>query len=178
MSDDVKFIFKTLIKVPIIIFELYLVFNLFCFMFIYFKTLGIQYVAMQTVVENNYIPTDEMDELNEYLDDLEAITFVLPQDQKGNKTEIIVRDDETGEINQRTQYGQTKEVGVRVVYEFQLPLMPHEQKASGVAVDGLNGAGSSGDWDTSKQGHTKGIAIPIKITYKVPGLQYYPDLDI
>lgn len=173
MSDDVKFIFKTLIKVPVIIFELYLVFNIFCFMFIYFKTLGIQYVVMQTVVENNYIPQTEMAQLNNFLGDLKDITFVLPDDGHGNKTEIIVSDGNT-----RTQYGNVKEVGVRVVYEFQWPLMPHEQKDSGVAVDGLNGSGSSGDWNTSKQGHTRGVAIPIKITYKVPGLQYYPDLNI
>lgn len=171
MSDDVKFIFKTLIKVPVIIFESYLIFNLFCFMFIFFKTLGIQYVVMQTVVENNYIPASDLTKLEDYLGDLEQIQFVLPQDNDGNKTEIIT------DGNVRTQYGNVKEVGVRVVYEFQWPLMPNEQKQSGVAVDGLN-PGSSGGSELDDYGHTKGIAIPIKITYKVPGLQYYPDLNI
>lgn len=112
-----------------------------------------------------------MAQLNNFLGDLKDITFVLPDDGHGNKTEIIVSDGNT-----RTQYGNVKEVGVRVVYEFQWPLMPHEQTDNGVAVDGLNGAGTGGNYTNT--GYTRGVAIPIKITYKVPGLQYYPDLNI
>lgn len=169
MSDDVKFIFKTLIKVPVIIFECYLVFNVFCFMFIFFKTLGIQYVVMQTVVENNYVPDADMAQLEEYLGDLQDIQFVVPQDNDGNKTELIVSGD-----NLRTQYGNVKECGVRVCYQFQWPLRPDQQSNNGVAVDGFN-AGQAGDYTNSGP---LNIVIPIKITYKVPGLQYYPDLNI
>lgn len=169
MSDDVKFIFKTLIKVPVIIFECYLVFNVFCFMFIFFKTLGISYVVMQDVVENNYIPDADMVELQDYLDDLKEIQFVMDQDKDGNKTEIIVSGD-----NERTQYGNVKECGVRVCYQFQWPLRPDQQSNNGVAVDGFN-AGQAGDYTNSGP---LNIIIPIKITYKVPGLQYYPDLNI
>lgn len=168
MSDDVKFIFKTLIKVPVIIFECYLVFNVFCFMFIFFKTLGISYVVMQDVVENNYIPDADMVELQDYLNDLKQIQFVMDQDNDGNKTEIIVSGD-----NERTQYGNVKECGVRVCYQFQWPLRPDQQTDNGVAVDGLSGGG--GNYVNSGP---LNIIIPIKITYKVPGLQYYPDLNI
>lgn len=168
MSDDVKFIFKTLIKVPVIIFECYLVFNVFCFMFIFFKTLGISYVVMQDVVENNYIPDADMVELQDYLNDLKQIQFVMDQDNDGNKTEIIVSGD-----NERTQYGNVKECGVRVCYQFQWPLRPDQQTDNGVAVDGLDGGG--GNYVNSGP---LNIIIPIKITYKVPGLQYYPDLNI
>ena len=167
MSDDVKFIFQTLIKVPVIIFEIYLVFNVFCFMFIYFKTLGISYVVMQTVVENNYIPQSDMASLNGYISQLKAISFVKDQDKNGNKTEIIVYD------NTRTQYGATKECGVRVCYQFQWPLRPDQQTDNGVAVNGLGDGG--GEY---KNFGPLDIVIPIKITYKVPGLQYYPDLNI
>lgn len=167
MSDDVKFIFQTLIKVPVIIFEIYLVFNVFCFMFIYFKTLGISYVVMQTVVENNYIPQEDMNNLNGYINQLLGITFVETQDKNGNKTEIIVGD------NTRTQYGATKECGVRVCYKFQWPLRPDQQTDNGVAVNGLGDGG--GEY---KNFGMLDIIIPIKITYTVPGLQYYPDLNI
>lgn len=169
MSDDVKFIFKTLIKVPVIIFELYFVFNVFCFMFIFFKTLGLQYVVMQDVVENNYIPSADMTELQGSLDELKQIQFVMDQDNDGNKTEIIVSGD-----NLRTQYGNVKECGVRVCYQFQWPLRPDQQSNNGVAVDGFD-AGQAGSY--TNQGPLN-IIIPIKITYKVPGLQYYPDLNI
>lgn len=170
MSDDVKFIFKTLIKVPVIIFECYLVFNVFCFMFIFFKTLGIQYVVMQTVVENNYIPDQDMVQLEEYLGELQNIQFVADKDNDGNRTEIIVSGD-----NLRTQYGNVKECGVRVCYAFQWPLRPDQQQNNGVAVDGFD-PGSAGDYTNT--GHTNPVILPIKITYKVPGLQYYPDLNI
>ena len=110
-----------------------------------------------------------MTQLEEYLGDLQDIQFVVPDDGKGNKTELIVSGD-----NLRTQYGNVKECGVRVCYQFQWPLRPDQQTDNGVAVDGFN-AGSGGNY--VKSGPLN-IVIPIKITYKVPGLQYYPDLNI
>lgn len=169
MSEDVRFIFKTLIKVPIIIFEFYLVFNIFCFMFIYFKTLGIQYVVMQNVVENNYIPASDRAKLDDYLDELMQISFVKADDGNGNRTEIIISDPS------RTQYGSVKECGVRVCYEFQWPLRPDQQTDNGVAVDGFQ-PGQAGARN-GEEGPIQ-VVIPIKITYKIPGLQYYPDLNI
>ena len=67
MSEGVVFIFKTLIKVPIIIFTAFFIMNCFMFMFIYFKMLGFSYVLMQEVVENNYIPQSEGNQLADYL---------------------------------------------------------------------------------------------------------------
>ena len=72
MSDGVKFIFKTLLKVPIIILVTYAIFNAFAFSLSYFKILGFSYVAMQTAVENNYLPTQELNTLTTYLTDLET----------------------------------------------------------------------------------------------------------
>ena len=51
MSDEVKFIFKTLLKVPVIIVVSFLILNIFAFFFIYFKVLGLSYVVMQTAVK-------------------------------------------------------------------------------------------------------------------------------
>ena len=64
MSDSVKFIFTTLIKVPCIIFGAFFIFNIFAFFFIYFKILGFSYVVMQEVVENNYLTSSQIDQLN------------------------------------------------------------------------------------------------------------------
>ena len=67
MADSVKFIFKTLIKVPIIIFVAFFILNILSFFLIYFKMLGLSYVVMQTAVENNFIPTQERNTICQYL---------------------------------------------------------------------------------------------------------------
>ena len=77
MADGVKFIFKTLIKVPCIIMVCYFVLNIFMFMYYYFKMLGISYEAMQVVVENNYIPPQEFELLNKYIIDEDNKTECL-----------------------------------------------------------------------------------------------------
>lgn len=66
MSDGVKFIFKTLFKVPVFIFASFFVFNILVFFLTYFKMLGFSYVVMQTAVENNYLPTEELNRLADY----------------------------------------------------------------------------------------------------------------
>lgn len=172
MQDDVKFIFKSLIKVPVIIFEVYFVFNIFCLMFIFFKTLGYSYVVMQTVVENNYVPAQELNSLNTQLEELRNIRFV------DNATVVVTEagsDAVDTSYNERTQYGSVKRCGVQVAYEIQWPLRPDQQSSNGQAVNGLQGGGGN----YTNVGHTYSApAIPITITYKVPGLQYYPDLNI
>lgn len=173
MQDDVKFIFKSLIKVPVIIFEVYFVFNIFCLMFIFFKTLGYSYVVMQTVVENNYVPAQEMQSLDQVaLKELRDISFV-------KSATVVVTEpgadpkDVSDSYNERTQYGSVKRCGVQVTYEIQWPLRPDQQTDNGVAVDGLQGGGGN----YTHFGPIN-MGVPITITYKVPGLQYYPDLNI
>lgn len=192
MQDDVKFIFKSLIKVPVIIFEVYFVFNIFCLMFIFFKTLGYSYVVMQTVVENNYVPAQEVQSLGNALGELENISFV----GDGNAYivvdgEAVTRSNPTGNgKNNRTQYGTVKKCGVTVNYTIQWPLRPDEQtsdyKNGGIgarAVDGLNAGqsvsyASGQDMENRRNDHWHTVRLPITITYKVPGLQYYPDLNV
>ena len=72
MNESVKFIFKTLLKVPVFILVAYAIFNLFAFSFSYFKIMGFSYVAMQTAVENNYFPQTEYNTLTTYLNGLET----------------------------------------------------------------------------------------------------------
>lgn len=180
MQDDVKFIFKSLIKVPVIIFEVYFVFNIFCLMFIFFKTLGYSYVVMQTVVENNYVPKSEVDSLDAQLGDLREIKFVGGNRYDYSLAHIVIDDeavypnhyDGNGK-NTRTQYGSVKQCGVYVNYKIQWPLRPDQQSSNGQAVNGLQGGGGSyTNFGPVESG------VPITITYKVPGLQYYPDLNV
>lgn len=67
MEDGVKFIFKTLIKIPCFIVAAYVVFNLFCFSITYFKMMGASYAIMQVAMENNYLPETELKSLNSYV---------------------------------------------------------------------------------------------------------------
>ena len=191
MTDSVKFIFKTLFKVPIIILVSYAIFNIFAFSYSYFKILGFSYVAMQTAVENNYIPADEMNTLTTYLNSME--TGVLTDLSLLCDTDISTAN--TAD-NNKTQYGTPITIQVRAHYNFIWPLMPSEQKSNGVAAEGLAGntVGSdltddqleqlreqyeqnSNSYDSSKDTFQQNDNANIVITYTVPGLKYYPDLS-
>lgn len=86
MSDEVKFIFKTLLKVPVIIMVSFVILNIFAFFFIYFKVLGLSYVVMQTAVENNYLPKTELTTLCNYVYEFEDIPMVT------NSAIIVAKD--------------------------------------------------------------------------------------
>lgn len=190
MSESVKFIFKTLLRIPIIIMTVYLLFNIFAFSFTYFRVLGFSYVVMQTAVENNYLPTTEKNQLNNYLNNIVAQSdFVSNAYIVYNSTS---RSDGVTEVDPnynaaiasaetRRQYGEPVRVGVAFSYTFIWPLMPNEQVSDGKnAVNGLNGTDSSYVSDselTARMNQKKKNATnPIVITYTVPGLKYYPDL--
>ena len=76
MSDEVRWIFKTLIKVPVIVFGAFLVFNIFAFGYTYSKALGLSYVAMQEVVENNYITGSQANQFRRYFYDIEQTPLI------------------------------------------------------------------------------------------------------
>lgn len=191
MEDNVKFIFKTLIKVPVIILISYAIFNIFAFSFSYFRLLGFSYVAMQTAVENNYIPEEEMNTLTNYLNSLE--TDVLTDLSIFCDTDISTSN--TAD-NNKTQYGTPITIQVRAHYNFIWPLMPSEQKSNGVVADGLHGSGAGtdltdaqldalreeyeqnkGSYDASKDTFQQNDNANIVISYTIPGLKYYPDLS-
>lgn len=187
MSDGVKFIFKTLIKVPCYIMVAYFILNIFAFAHTYFKMLGFSYVVMQTAVENNYLPDTEYSQLKAYLDKQTTAFCANPT--------ILVSDPADGSIEpaygsaySRRQYG--SKVAVGVAYDFKMiwPLMTLEadQASTGQSDRGINewnaNAGmetsgqldSDGDglWDTGNKGWNR-----VEIRYTVPGLKYYPDLS-
>lgn len=169
MSDGVKMIFKTLIKVPCIILVYYIIFNIFSFSLTYFKLLGISNVIMQVAVENNYIPDNELETLNGYLDSITNTGVV-------SDASIIVSD------NDKKQYGSPVTVGVSAHYKFILPLMPNQQLSdeNGKFIGEGNGSFSGFADDSTlaaRRSSTEANAGDnIVITYTVPGLQYYPDL--
>lgn len=172
MQDGVKFIFKTLIKVPVIILVVYAVFNLFAFSFSYFRLLGFSYVAMQTAVENNYIPESEYSTLTAYLESLDTAML-----------DNLTLTCESDGGNKKVQYGTPVTVTVSAHYRFIWPLMPAEQTSTGVAADGFDGNGDSGTWlndaqlDAKRAAYENNIKNNITISYTVPGLKYYPDLS-
>ena len=170
MSDSVKFIFKTLLKVPVIILVAYGIFNLFAFSFSYFKIMGFSYVAMQTAVENNYIPATEMGTLQGYLNGLE--TYMLED------ATLVV--DTGGNRNKKVQYGTPITVTVSAHYRFIWPLMPYEQR-TGAAATGMNGQDigvelTDDQLDQARMDYEGNQQNNIHISYTVPGLKYYPDL--
>lgn len=180
MTDGVKTIFKTLIKVPCIIFVLYMIFNAFAFTFTYFRLLGFANTVRQVAVENNYLPEEELQTLQSYLEDITDTGVV-------DNASIIVyvenEDGTTSDASIRKQYGEPVTVGVQAHYRFVMPLMPKEQFTSeNDSVDGLDGSGFGGyaDNDTleaRRKAYEENPDNNIVIKYTVPGLKYYPDLN-
>lgn len=171
MNDEIKFIFKSLIKVPVTIMISFAVFNAFAFGLTYFKLLGFSYVVMTTAVENNYIPAQEYNTLNNYLQSI-ASTGVV------DNAKIISPGSGVG----KQQYGAPVTVGVTAHYRFIWPLTPKQQLQS--ESDQFAGTDSSvfssyAD-DSTLQARRQEIEDNTKnnitITYTVPGLKYYPDL--
>lgn len=185
MEDGIKYIFKTLLKVPIIIVVAYFIFNIFAFCFIYFKMLGASYIVMQTAVENNYLPATELATLHNYINQFNNIEMV-------SNAALIVGDDgtnlvvydgvttdptvpeglTTSDARRKTQYGHNVTVGVTCRF---LPVWPLQHGR----VDGFNpGSGDGTDYigDPTTDMVVDIEANNITITYNVPGLKYYPDL--
>lgn len=178
MSDSVKFIFKTLIKIPVAIMAAYLVFNAFAFGLTYFKLLGFSYVVMQTAAENNYIPAEQLITLNSYLDGISNTGVV-------DNVVLVLVDPVTGhDASVRTQYGAPVTVGVSAHYKFIWPLTPKDQLQNTsedfIGYDSSPGAFSGfADEATLEQRRAEienNTDNNINIIYTVPGLKYYPDL--
>ena len=180
MSESLRFIFKTLIKIPFIIMFTYFIANIFFFSLFYFKFTGISYSVMNTGMENNYIPPDE-------LATLKATVEKIDNDSELIKDAKIVVDGS----NQRKQYGTPITVGVEYRYRWLTPLMPQDigqrpaDLRSGVSSIVDDSTASEGDINMSQDEAQRRIDAlsdrslnsPIQIVYKVPGLQYYADLN-
>ena len=167
MSDTVKSVFGILIKIPIMVFIVYLIFNCFVFILCYFKLLGVSYIAMQTALENNCIPQNERAILEKYMK--ENIETPLLRDVK-------FTDDTQFE---RVQYGQLINVGIEGRYVFLWPLVPAEQvEGTFLGEQGFSGRyKSDAELENLRKKKEENEKSNIIIKYQVPGLRYYPDLQ-
>lgn len=175
-TDEIKFIFKTLIKVPCIIMVMYLCFNIFAFSITYFRMLGASYAVMQTALENNYLPPSERKDLEAYI--------------QGFETENVKNITLVGKDLPRTQYGVTKEVGVSYTYKWIWPLSPEDQGlkiggyeqfdadiSNGTTYAAMTNAWQKTDEQIQAELEAKAQTGTINLIYRIPGLQYYADLD-
>lgn len=194
MEDGVKFIFKTLIKVPVIIFFSFFVFNILAFFFMYFKMLGASYVVMQTAVENNYLPAQEAQTLYEFVNtfnDIEMVedaSVVIAADlgTDGSYYNIRTMSDVTdtsalygdADARKRRQYGSTVTVGVTCNYTLIWPLDYRATTAGNTGVAGMSSNTTSfkSDAQLASDRESAKSKVPITIIYTVPGLKYYPDM--
>ena len=122
MSDEVKNIFKILIKVPLIILVAYLVLNAFAFAFVYFKLLGASYAVMQVAIENNYLPDREYKTLKKYIEDFDTNTDFLEHACVITSPDSDATHAAPGNNTSRKQYGATVVVGVSADYKMKWPL--------------------------------------------------------
>jgi len=164
MEGSVKFIFKTLVKVPAIIIVCYIFFNIFSFVLSYFKLVSASYTIMQVGMENNYIPSRQEQSIKNYLSTLNT----------GVLSNVRIAGERT--YNVRRQYGEELEVGVSARIKFIWPLMHHEQFEASSDPDQAFGKMLSRSELAAKR-NDKEVKQNIVITYKISGLQYYPDLD-
>ncbi len=169
MSDGVRLIFKTLIKVPVIVIVCFFIFNVFAFGVSYMKMLGLSFVTMQVAVENNFIPPNEYNVIKSYMKD-------------NLETEVLQNVDFTpGTQLTKSQYGEPVRVGVQARYKFIWPLTPKEQIYG--EFEGMNDNASFGGYKSGselealRQQKEQQAKSNIVIEYVVPGLKYYADLS-
>lgn len=175
MEGTVKGIFKILIKVPIIIFVCFFIFNIFSFSLSYFKLLGVSYAAMNTAMINNYIPANEKAQLEDYM------TTQLQTQVFEDVRFTTSSDDPTINAFTRGQYGETVTVAVQGNYKWQWPLTPRQQTANDQEFNGLTGSAFAGfktEAELEQARKDNSGAFTMRILYRVPGLAYYADTQL
>lgn len=190
MADSVKNIFRLLVKVPIIIAVSYLIINIFAFTVSYFRLLGYSYIVMQTAMENNFLPATELQTLRDYGNSLE--TPLLDNVQITIVTGYSSGTPTPGTLsNDKKQYGTPVYVDVCGTYTWMLPDFRNGATVNDMSGDSIEyfrdgsvpastSTISDSDYYTGSDGSRTKFALlnnMIRISYVVPGLKYYPDLD-
>ena len=135
--------------------------------------LGISYSVMQTGIENNYIPPEEKSTLENYMEEVNNSTTLL-------ETNSVKLTNNTTTTKQ--QYGKTVTCGVQANYVWVWPLMPKEQTQGETGMIGLDSSKTmnwlnDSELSAKREDSQHKAWNQIVIEYKVPGLQYYPDLE-
>lgn len=179
---DVKFIFKTLAKVPIYIMIAFSVLNLFAFTLSYFRIVGASYTLQQAVMDNNFLTQADLDSYNKYLDKLET-SYLTDVHVVINTDAGEVDTTRTTFINERHQYGNVVDIGVASTYRFIMPLDIRQQTVGEKGVQGMEGlAGTkTSTYLTKEEMKAKRernvVGGNIDVVNTVVGLQYYSDLE-
>lgn len=205
MENGVTWIFRKLIKVPVIILVSFGILNIFAFTVSYFRIVGASNTLQQAVMDNNYLTKADEETFKDYLASLETaylqnIRLVIDTEVDNKKASPNYEAIEaSGNTNTRKQYGNVIDVGVVAEYKFIMPLQHTETLKDGkVAGYGGTSTGASGgirgdldtyrgdtaatqsvntDFDDLKGGRADKFGGTIAIVNRVIGMQYYSDLD-
>ena len=204
MERGVSFIFRTLIKVPIIIMVSFFIFNIFAFTVSYFKVIGAVNAIQQVAIDNNFLPPEDVKTFEDYLAQEVNTTYLknaqiiintdgIDFDKQfinadGQRVDVDMNDFDprNTSVNERKQYGNTITVGVTAEYRFIWPLMHIETLEDG-SVQGYGpGAGqangvdetfTTADQQEAERKRRADSVGNITVVNKVIGMQYYSDLD-
>lgn len=166
-SNEVKFVFKTLIKVPCIILISYIIFNLFAFVVSYLRLVSLSYVVQETVIQNNFIPDSEKDILEDYISDNIMTDLLTNIHVEVSEAAIgdISGNPEMIESNLKCQYGTQLNIKIHANFNILNPVVPFTE------AEGLDGTGGTAYVPPQR------LNIPIVLEYTVPALKYYADLN-
>lgn len=200
MDYWVRLVVGTIIKMAATIFTLYLIFNITTLTITHVRMLGCYYTVCQTVVANGYIPNDEFDILEEYLEGIDTactsnIQLVYREDSsqpyrmlvKGAGGTRFTSNDDYLDGNyitlNRRQYGTKIDVGISYRFHLTWPLMNKEQlEDPNAGFRGYWGTGNGGNselastTEINQRRENKRTSFVVTIANPVPSLKYYQDL--
>lgn len=181
MSDGVKFIFKTLIKVPFIICVSFFIFNIFAFTVSYFRIVGASNTLQQAIMDNNYLVDSDYDTFEGYTEMLK--TKCLDNIQIIVDTDGNDYPDNYHWKNEREQYGNVITCGITARFKPIIPLIYTETleddkvKGYGSTETGASGGTKTGaELERLRKEKNEKAEGNIKVVTKVVGMQYYSDL--
>lgn len=181
MSDGVKFIFKTLIKVPFIICVSFFIFNIFAFTVSYFRIVGASNTLQQAIMDNNYLVDSDRNTFNTYIENLRTncLTDIqLIVDTDGNDYDP----EHYQEHNDRKQYGHVITCGITARFKPIIPLIYTDTLEDGKVrgygstyTGASGGTKSSAELERLRKEKNEKAEGNITVVTKVVGMQYYSD---
>ena len=193
MDDGIKYIFKTLVKVPIIIIVCYFFLNLFTFASAYLRMQGASNTVQRVVMDYNYLTQSDIETLNEYLASIDEKSQYL------NNVKLVINTDnafqqdnvDSYNVNDRKQYGVAVACGVTAKYTPVLPLITtYGDMLESGEVEGYGEGSNTGEQagggfkdfaviEEEARRREAAAAANNNMTFvnTVIGMQYYSDLD-
>lgn len=195
MNDMLIGVARQLLRVIVGLVTFYTIINVAALFIMYMKVSSASYALQQRAMENNFIPEDELNSFEKYLDTLKTeyvqdFHVVIYTNKEDGQTGAFWRKDEdkvpteytdysvyfNDNVNERVQYGNTIYVGVACDFRAMVPFLYNETIKSG-KVAGTTGAGSDFNSDEELKRKRKYAVAHIDIVEPVVGLRYYSDLE-